>query len=136
MTHRDTEADRAEATDRLLEAARAMGVEIDRDEATHWIESVSSEAAGGDITLDVSTGVYGHRVIMADHDPTDLGRFRRLARIVSIDDRGTEVTTALALSGSAAQARIHRFPADADFFERVHIRAATREERFEYARVR
>jgi hypothetical protein len=37
------------------------------------------------------------------------------------------VTTALALSGSAAQGRIQRFPADCDFFERVHIRAATRE---------
>jgi hypothetical protein len=35
--------------------------------------------------------------------------------------------TALALSGSAAQNRIHRFPADIDFFERVHIRADTQE---------
>ena len=36
--------------------------------------------------------------------------------------------TALALSGSAAQGKIQRFPADCDFFERVHIRAPTREE--------
>jgi hypothetical protein len=117
-------AQRAGATDRLLDAASAMGIEIDRDEADRWIEAMSAEASGP-VTIDVSSGVYGHRVTMADHDGAALERFRRLASIVGIEDRPPEVTTALALSGSAAQARIHRFPADADFFERVHIRAAT-----------
>ncbi|MEX1091530.1 MAG: hypothetical protein WEF28_00090, partial [Acidimicrobiia bacterium] len=42
-------------------------------------------------------------------------------------DRPPDVLTALALSGSAAQNRVHRYPGDCDFFERVHIRAATRE---------
>lgn len=51
-----------------------------------------------------------------------------MAAIVGVGDRPPEVITALALSGSAAQARIHRFPADADFFERVHIRAVTRDD--------
>jgi hypothetical protein len=34
----------------------------------------------------------------------------------------------LALSGSAAQGKIQSFPGDADFFQRVNIKAATREE--------
>ena len=36
--------------------------------------------------------------------------------------------TALAISGSAAQSKINAYPADCDFFERVHILAETREE--------
>jgi len=35
------------------------------------------------------------------------------------------VDTALALSGSAAQSKIQRYPGDADYFERVHIYAPT-----------
>lgn len=116
-----------EATEKLLDSAEAMGIEIDRDEAEAWIDAMSTESTGS-LTVDVNTGVYGHRVTMADHDPAELERFRRMAEIVGFADRPPQVMTALALSGSAAQARIHRFPADADFFERIHIRADTREE--------
>ena len=123
----DNEITEAQATERLLESAAAMGVEIDRDEAERWIAAMSAESAGS-VTVDVNTGVYGHRVTMADYDAADLERFRRMAAIVGFDDRPPAVATALALSGSAAQGRIHRFPADADFFERIHIRAATRDE--------
>lgn len=119
--------DRDEATDRLLDAAEALGVEIDRAEADRWIESVSADSSGS-VTVDVDTGVYGHRVTMADLDADGLDRFRRMALIVGFADEPPRVMTALALSGSAAQARIHRFPADADFFERVHILADTRAE--------
>jgi len=112
---------------RLLDAARAMGVEIDQGEAERWIAAMSTESAGS-VSVDVSSGVYGHRVTMADHDAGELERFRRMASIVGFEDRPPRVTTALALSGSAAQSRIHRFPADADFFERVHIQAGTRGE--------
>jgi hypothetical protein len=128
MSDEPTRSERDAATDRILESAEAMGIEIDREEADRWIMAVSAESSGGSLTVDVDTGVYGHRVIMADHDPADLDRFRRLARIIGFEDRPPAVTTALALAGSAAQARVHRFPADADFFERVHIRAATRDE--------
>jgi hypothetical protein len=38
------------------------------------------------------------------------------------------VTTALALSGSAAQSKIQSYPGDCDFFERVHIMAGSRDE--------
>jgi hypothetical protein len=109
----------------LQRAAEAMGVDIDHAEAHRWIAAMSAEASGT-VAVDVDSGVYGHRVILADHDPVDLARFRRIAALVGIDDRPPQVVTALALSGSAAQNRIHRFPADIDFFERVHIRADTR----------
>jgi hypothetical protein len=115
------------ATDKLLDAAVAMGIEIDREEAERWVAAMSAESAGS-ISVDVSTGVYGHRVTMADHDAADLDRFRRMAVIVGFEDRPPEVTTALALSGSAAQSRIQRFPADADFFERIHIKADSKED--------
>jgi hypothetical protein len=113
-----------DATAVLQRAAEAMGIDIDHDEAHRWIAAMSVEASGT-VTVDVDSGVYGHRVILADHDPADLARFRRIAAIVGIEDRPPQVVTALALSGSAAQNRIHRFPADIDFFERVHVRADT-----------
>ncbi|NJD27797.1 MAG: hypothetical protein FIA92_05815 [Chloroflexi bacterium] len=118
---------REDATAKLLQSAEAMGVELDREEAERWIAAMTAEA-GGEVEVDVASGVYGHRITMADHDAGELERFRRMAAIVGFEDRPPAVTTALALSGSAAQSRIQRFPADADFFERVHIRAATREE--------
>lgn len=115
-----------EATARLLDSAEAMGIEIDRDEAERWIAAMSADSSAT-VTIDVNSGVYGHRVTMADHDTADLDRFRRMAVIVGFEDRPPQVLTALALSGSAAQNRIQRFPADADFFERIHIVADTRE---------
>jgi hypothetical protein len=110
----------------VLAAARDLGVELDADEAEAWMASMSSEAAGS-LVVDVDSGVYGHRVTMADVDDASVARFRQMARIVGFEDRPPQVLTALALAGSAAQARVHRFPADADFFERIHITAPTRE---------
>ena len=78
--------------------------------------------------VDVDTGVYGHKVTMLDFTPADLARFREMATVVGFDDRPPQVTTALAISGSAAQSKINAYPADCDFFERIHIRAATRAE--------
>jgi len=112
----------------VVRAAHELGIELDIEEAEAWIASVSVEAAGGSLVVDVNSGVYGHRVTMADHDPVDLARFRHVARVVGLDDRPPEVLTALALSGSAAQSRVHRFPGDCDFFERVHLKTATREQ--------
>jgi hypothetical protein len=64
---------------------------------------------------------------MLDFAPGDLARFREMAPIVGFEDRPPHVLTALSISGSAAQSKIQAFPADCDFFERVHIRADTRE---------
>lgn len=116
-----------EAAEHVRRAAARLGVDIDHDEAERWIAAMTAESAGS-VTVDVDTGVYGHRVTMADHDPAELERFRRIAAIVAFEDRPPQVLTALALSGSAAQNRIHRFPADVDFFERVHLRTDTQED--------
>jgi hypothetical protein len=114
--------------DQVVESAAALGIELDRAEAERWIDAVDSEATGGTVIVDVDTGVYGHRVAMADLDTAGLARFRRMAGIVGFADDPPRVLTALALSGSAAQARAQRFPADADFFERIHITTETRDE--------
>jgi len=116
-----------DAIGKLMESASRMGVEIDRHEAEQWIGAMSSEAHGGEISVDVDTGVYGHRVTMLDYSSADLSRFREMAKIVGFEDRPPTVMTALSLSGSAAQSKIQRFPGDCDFFERIHIKADTRE---------
>jgi len=64
---------------------------------------------------------------MLDLDAADLARFQKIAPIVGFENR-PGVQTALALSGSSAQSRIQAYPADADFFERIHITAPTKEE--------
>ncbi len=121
------EHDSTDAISRVIESAARLGVEIDPLEAQRWIDSMAQEQAGGDVTVDVDTGIFGHRASMLDLDPADMARFQQMAPIVGFENR-EGVRTALALSGSAAQSRIHAYPADADFFERVHISAPTREE--------
>jgi len=116
-----------DAVARVIESAARLGVELDAGEAERWIEAMVQEQQGGDIVVDVDTGVFGHRASMLDLDPADLARFRQIAKIVGFEDRDN-VRTALALSGSSAQSRINAYPADADFFERIHITAPTREE--------
>jgi hypothetical protein len=118
----------ADTIDRIIASAHRLGVELDANEAEQWISAVRTEAAGGDISIDVSTGVYGHRVIMLDYSPEDLARFREIGKIVGFADRPPEVLTALSISGSAAQGKIQRFPGDCDYFERINIRADTRAE--------
>ena len=115
-----------ESIDAVLAAAAELGIELNAEEAREWIREVS-RVATAPLAVDVDSGVYGHHLTMADLDDTELGRFRHIGTIVGIDDRPPHVLTALALSGSAAQNRVHRFPGDCDFFERVHIRADSRE---------
>ena len=51
-----------------------------------------------------------------------------MGRLVEFKDQPGVVETALALSGSSAQSKIQAYPGDADYFERVNIIAATKEE--------
>jgi hypothetical protein len=115
------------ALDSIIESARRLGVEIDTAEAERWVAALEAEAAGGDVVVDVDSGIFGHRVSMLDFTPRDLARFRAIGQVVGFEDRPPEVRTALALSGSAAQDKVQRFPGDCDFFERIHITAPTRE---------
>ena len=112
----------------VIESARRLGVELDEAEATRWLAAIESEAAGGDVVVDVDSGVFGHRITMLDFSPQELARFRSIGRIVSFDDRPGQVLTALALSGSAAQSRVQAYPGDCDYLERVHILAPSRDE--------
>ena len=111
----------------VIESARRMGVEIDEAEAAAWVVAIEAESSGGDVVVDVDSGVYGHRVSMLDFTQRDLARFRRIGEIVGFADRLPEVRTALALSGSAAQGKIQQYPGDCDYFERIHITSPTRE---------
>ena len=117
-----------EALAGIVASAARMGVELDESEAAAWVAAMAGEADGGDIVVDVDSGIFGHRVSMLDFTPRDLARFREIGRVVGFPDRPPEVLTALALSGSAAQSKVHRFPGDCDYFERVHIVAPTRED--------
>ena len=117
-----------EAIAKVLESAARLGVELNEREASEWVAAMATEASGGDLVMDVDAGVYGHRVSMLDFQPQDLARFREMAKIVGFEDRPPQVLTALSISGSAAQSKINAYPADCDFFERIHITADTREE--------
>jgi hypothetical protein len=119
--------DRAAAISRVMESAARLGVEIDESAASEWVAAMATEASGGELVMDVNTGVYGHRVTMLDFQPEDLARFREMSTIVGFEDRPPQVLTALSISGSAAQSKVNAFPADCDFFERIHIKADSRE---------
>jgi hypothetical protein len=122
------DADAPTALDGVVESARRLGVELDAEEAARWVAALETEAEGGELVVDVASGVYGHRVSMLDFTPRDLARFRAIGEIVGLGDRPPAVRTALALSGSAAQGKVQAFPGDCDYFERVHVVAPTRDE--------
>jgi hypothetical protein len=99
--------------------------EIDAASAA-WLEAVAAAlATPEEHVLSPELDLGGHELALLDFDPADLDRLRRIGRLIEIPDE-PDVSTALAISGSSAQARIHPFPADADFFERVHILAPDR----------
>jgi hypothetical protein len=113
---------------RILESAARLGIELDETDAIQWLTAMAGTGDGSDVVIDVHSGVFGHRVSMLDFSPSDLAHFRRIGRLVEFEDTPGEVETALALSGSAAQSKIQSYPGDADYFERVNIKAETREE--------
>ncbi|HEY2980690.1 MAG TPA: hypothetical protein VGJ22_05885 [Anaerolineales bacterium] len=112
---------------RIIESAKSLGVEIDEEEALQWLAAMAVTKVD-EVTLDAAHGVYGQKITLLDFSPQDLTYFRTIGQIVEIPDRPGVVETALALSGSAAQSKIQTHPGDCDFFERVNIKAATREE--------
>ena len=122
-----TDLSRDEAIARVVDSAARLGVELDEHQAAEWVAAMDIESSGGEIVVDVDSGVYGHRITMLDFQSTDLARFREMAAIVGFEDRPPQVLTAISISGSAAQSKINTYPADCDFFERIHIRADTRE---------
>ena len=123
-----TDSPRASAADidRIVASARRLGVELDEMEAMQWLTAVALAKQSADVVVDIESGVYGHRVTMLDFSPEDLAFFRSVGDLVEFADED-DVETALALSGSAAQSKVQTYPGDCDYFERVNIKAPTRE---------
>ena len=111
---------------RIMEAAGRLGVQIDEEQAMQWLTAMAASQAD-EVEVDPKNGVYGQRISLLDFSAQDLAYFREIGRIVEIPDRSGVVETALALSGSAAQSKIQTHPGDCDFFERLNIKAETRE---------
>ena len=115
---------------RLVESAQRLGIELDEADTQRWLAAMTKEEGveTSDIVIDAKDGVFGHRVSMLDFSPNDLVRFRRIGEIVEVKGPEGVVEGALALSGSAAQSKIQTHPGDADFFQRLNIKAPTRDE--------
>jgi hypothetical protein len=114
---------------RILESAQRLGVEMDEEEALQWLTGIAAARSGERlVVVDADSGVFGHRASMLDFDPAELAYFRQVGRLVEFQDQPGLVETALALSGSAAQSKIQAYPGDLDYFERVNIKAPTRQE--------
>lgn len=128
MNQSQNVSDAGASLGRIVESARELGVEINHAEALQWLTAVAAmDHARPDPGIDESRGIYAHRVVLLDFDPSDLDRLRRVAAIVEIPDY-PDVETAIALSGSSAQSHVQTFPGDFDYFERVHIHAGSKEE--------
>ncbi len=115
---------------RLVESAQRLGIELDEADTERWLAAMTKEEGveTSDIVIDTNDGVFGHRVSMLDFSPRDLARFRRIGEVVEVTGPEGVAEGALALSGSAAQSKIQTHPGDADFFQRLNIKAATRDE--------
>lgn len=112
---------------KIIDSAKRLGVELDEDDAIQWLTAAAATAAD-EVSVDIHTGTFGHKITMLDFSPEDLAHFRKIGKLVEFEDIPGKVETALALSGSAAQSKIQTYPGDADFFERVNILAPTRQE--------
>jgi hypothetical protein len=126
MAEENTPVDAQEEVDQIIKTAKALGVEVDETDVAQWLAAM---AVSGEMEWDVDeeAGIYGHEITLLDFDKATLDRYRRLADIVQLPDL-PNVETAVSLAGSAAQGVIQLYPGDCDYFERVNIKADTREE--------
>ncbi len=118
--------DAEQEVEQIIKTARTLGVEVDETDVAQWLTAMAaSDRMGWEV--DEAAGIYGHEITLLDFDKGTLERYRRIADIVQLPDL-PNVETAISLSGSAAQGIIQLYPGDCDYFERVNIKAATREE--------
>lgn len=125
-----TEQQPPEEVARLVESAHRLGIELDEADTQRWLAAMTQPEGveAEDIVIDEAEGVFGHRVSMLDFSPRELARFRAIGKVVEVTGPEGVAEGALALSGSAAQSKIQTHPGDADFFQRLNVKAATREE--------
>ncbi len=121
-----TQVDAQQEVDQIIKTAKTLGVEVDETDVAHWLTAM---AASGTMEweMDAEAGIYGHEITLLDFDKGTLDRYRRIADVVQLPDL-PNVETAVSLAGSAAQGVIQLYPGDCDYFERVNIKAETREE--------
>jgi hypothetical protein len=127
MSH-DPRSNPTNALAGIVDSAKRLGVELDEAEALQWMANIAAWKASDDVEVDERSGVFGHKIVMLDFSPQELEYYREVGRIVEFFDEPGVVETALALSGSSAQGRIQTYPGDCDYFERVNVKAASREE--------
>jgi len=113
---------------RIITSAQRLGIELDEADALQWLTAIAASQDQSDVVVDVKSGVFGHRVTMLDFSSQELAHFRQIGKLVEFEDQPGVVETALALSGSAAQSKIQSYPGDADYFERVNIKAESKEQ--------
>ena len=126
MTDERSPLNAQQEVEHIIKTAKTLGVEVDETDVTQWLAAM---AASGTMAweVDEEAGIYGHEITLLDFDKATLDRYRLIADIVQLPDL-PNVETAISLAGSAAQGVIQRYPGDADYFERVNIKAGTREE--------
>lgn len=124
----DTDPPAADDIARIRESAARLGVQLDEEGAVQWLAAIAADAVSDEHIVTHESGTFGHRVTMLDFTPRDLERFRRIGQVVEVTGPPEIAESALALSGSAAQSKIQSFPGDCDYFQRLNIKAATREE--------
>jgi len=126
MADERSQVDTQKDIDQIIKTARMLGVEVNETDVAQWLTAM---AASGTMEweVDEEAGIYGHEITLLDFDKATLDRYRRIADIVQLPDL-PNVETAISLAGSAAQGVIQRYPGDCDYFERVNIKAETREE--------
>lgn len=112
----------------IVKSAQRLGVELDEADALQWMAKIAAWKAYDDVEVDDNDGIFGHRIVMLDFDPQQLAYFRQIGRIVELPNTPGVVETALAIAGSSAQNKIQTYPGDCDYFERVNIKAPTKEE--------
>jgi hypothetical protein len=74
----------------VIESAARLGVELDEREANESVAAMAAESSGGDLVVDVNSGVYGHRVSMLDLqavylDADSIPIFSKLVKELSAD---------------------------------------------------
>ena len=110
----------------VIAALEAAGLDLDEADR-RWLAGIAAAAATpGEFVVAADEGIGGHELALLDFDPADAAALRRLGRVIAVP-AAPDIRTALAVAGSAAQGRIQPYPADIDFFERVHVLASTRE---------
>ena len=121
-----TQVDAQQEVEQIIKTARTLGVEVNETDVAQWLAAMAgSDTMGWEV--DAEAGVYGHEITLLDFDKGSLERYRRIADLVQLPDL-PNVETAVSLAGSAAQGVIQLYPGDCDYFERVNIKAETREE--------